>query len=161
MNVHDQPRFQAALARMCRLHGMAAPNQQTLADWGEVLQDYAIEAIEPALDQARQDAGRYQVKAAAVEAFARGLTRGGDAGKASGPTRFVPLSTDDDGRTLYQAEYACAACEDSGWEPVRYDATGQTRLAVMTMGDLRAAERVGRVHYRMRRCDCQLTRRSA
>lgn len=155
MNSQDAPRFTAAIERMCRLHGMPKPSPQTLADWSEVLRPYAIEVIEPALDKAREDAGRYQVKAAAAEAVARALTRGSQAGTDGSPTRYVPLSTDADGRTLYQAEYACALCEDGGWQPVEYDASGQTRRGPMTMGALRERERSGRVPYRMRRCQCK------
>lgn len=156
MNSQDFPRFTAAIERMCRLHGMPKPSPQTLADWSEVLKPYAIDVIEPALDKARADAGRFQVKAAAAEAVARALTRGAQAGSAHGTTRYIPVSTDEDGRTIYQAEYACPICEDGGWQPVRYDATGQTRVGEMTMGELRAAEAHGRVPYRMRRCACKV-----
>lgn len=156
MTLHDMPRFRAALERMCRLHGMAPPTDQSLADWASVLGDYAIEVIEPALDHARQEAGRYHVKAADAEAKARALTRGAQATQG-GPTRIVPLFTDADGRTVYQAEYACPLCDDEGWQPVRYDATGQHPQGVLTMGELKALEQQqgGRIPYRRRRCACR------
>ena len=154
MTLNDLPRFRAALERMCRLHDMPAPTAQTISDWAEALNGYAIEVIEPALDTARQEAGRFHVKAAAVETVARALTRGVQATVTPGRTRYVPLYIDDAGRTLYQAEYTCGICEDAGWQPVRYDATGQTRLDELSMLTLRALEAKGRVHFRMRPCVC-------
>lgn len=156
ITLHDLPRFRAALERMCRLHGMPTPTDATVKDWAEVLRAYDLSVIEPALDAARRDAGDYPVKATAVEEAARALTRGRLAGTDARATRYVPLYTDDAGRTLYQAEYTCPICEDGGWEPVEYDATGQRRIGVLTMGELRDREREGRVHARMRRCACKM-----
>lgn len=155
MTLHDLPRFRAAIERMCRLHGMAPPTEQTLTDWASVLGAYDIDVIEPALDKARQEAGRYQVKAAAAEAVARALTRGVQAATTHGPTRYIPVDTDDQGRTIFRAEYQCWQCQDEGFVPVLCNETGESTGVVITMDDLRQRERLGRVHYRRRRCACR------
>lgn len=162
--VLDLPRFRAALERMCRLHGMPAPTEQTLTDWASVLQPYDIRVIEPALDAARQEAGRYHVKAAAAEAKARALTSAVNhhaSATTQGPTRYIPVDTDAQGRTIFRAEYRCWQCQDEGFVPVLCDETGESTGVVITMDDLRQRERDGRVHYRRRRCACRGVRATA
>jgi hypothetical protein len=156
MTLNDGPRFTQAMERMHRLHGLPAPTADDIRDWMSELQEFPIAVVEHGLDAARAEAKQWRPKAAvAREACqARTVAERANHGDAK-PTRYVPLYTDNDGRTLYQAEYRCAVCEDGGWQPVEYDATGQHRVGPMTMGALREREKAGRVPTRMRRCPCR------
>lgn len=155
VRLEDSSRFARAMERMHRLHGLPAPTADDVRDWSTELREFPIEVIETGLDVARREAVKWRPQASVARAACQEQITSRRANATSGPTRFVPLYTDDEGRTVFQAEYACAICEDAGWEPVRYDATGQIRQHVMTMTELREAERTERVHYRMRRCACK------
>lgn len=158
MRLEDAGRFAKAMQRMHRLHGLPAPTDDDVRDWSTELREFPIEVVETGLDAARREAEQWRPKASVARSACQAQIAARRASVTSGPTRYVPLYTDDGGRTVFQAEYSCAYCEDGGWEPVRYDETGQTRLGVMTMGELRAEEARGRVHYRMRRCACRARR---
>ena len=157
MRLDDAGRFTKAMERMHRLHGLPAPSPDDIRDWNTELRDFPIEVVEVGLDAARAEATKWRPKAAVAREACQARTVADRANSGGGsPTRYVSLSTDADGRTLYQAEYLCHVCEDSGWAPVRYDATGQTRGTPISMGALRALElEHGRVPYRMRRCQCR------
>lgn len=157
MTHDDTPKFARALERMHRLHGLPAPSADDVRDWFTELREFPFAVVEHGLDAARGEATKWRPKAAVAREACQARMVADRANSGGGsPTRYVPLSVDGDGRTLYQAEYACHICEDGGWAPVRYDATGQTRGAAMTMGALRALElEHGRVPYRMRRCQCR------
>lgn len=155
VRLEDAGRFRRAMERMHRLHGLPLPTDDDVRDWSTELRDFPIEVIETGLDEARRKAAEWRPKASVAREACQAQIAARRASVTSGRTRFVPQYTDDEGRTVFSAEYSCPLCEDGGWEPVRYDETGQTRLGLMTMSELRSEEARGRVHYRMRRCDCR------